>query len=179
MKCKVLILTHGKLAGSLYDTVKFIYGSTDGLAYLNMPEPFDQSAYGKMIADIVSENKEQGTLILCDLFGGSPFLTSARLLKENDDHMELVTGVNLGMLLELMANIESAGIKELKDTFGINASAVLIADTKEQNNETFARLNAVKRQRGEMLDVVTIYRPEEIEHIGDTLLEIIEGKYKG
>ena len=57
MKCKVLILTHGKLAGSLYDTVKFIYGSTDGLAYLNMPEPFDQSAYGKMIADIVSENE--------------------------------------------------------------------------------------------------------------------------
>ena len=89
MKCKVLILTHGKLAGSLYDTVKFIYGSTDGLAYLNMPEPFDQSAYGKMIADIVSENKEQGTLILCDLFGGSPFLTSAKLLKENNSWSEM------------------------------------------------------------------------------------------
>ena len=131
MKYKVLILTHGKLAGSLYDTVKFIYGSTDGLAYLNMPEPFDQSTYGKMIADIVSENKEQGTLILCDLFGGSPFLTSARLLKENGDHMELVTGVNLGMLLELMANIESAGIKELKD-IALSSGKDGIIDMKER-----------------------------------------------
>ena len=84
-----------------------------------------------IIEDIVSENREDGTLILCDLFGGSPFLTSAKLLKENSDHMELVTGVNLGMLLELMANIETASITELKD-IALSSGKEGIIDIKER-----------------------------------------------
>ena len=45
--------------------------------------------------------------------------------------MELVTGVNLGMLLELMANIESAGIKELKD-IALSSGKDGIIDMKER-----------------------------------------------
>ena len=66
-------------------------------------------------------------------------------------------------------------LKELKDTFGIHATAVLIADTKEKDSG----LNRPHRERGEKMDVVTIYRQNEIEQIGDTLLQILEGTYKG
>lgn len=38
MNCKVLVLSHGNLAGSLVDTVKLIFGSTDGIEYMNMPD---------------------------------------------------------------------------------------------------------------------------------------------
>ena len=68
-------------------------------------------------------------------------------------------------------------ISELKDQFGINATAVLIADTQEKPFYTSAPVNAMQRRRGNMLDVVTIWRPEEISNIGHTLLKVINGTY--
>ena len=131
MKCKVLILSHGKLAGSLFETVEFIYGSTDGLAYINMPDPFDQRKYEEDIRKIVEDSGEDGVLILCDLFGGSPFLTCTRILKDAYDHMEIVTGVNLGMLLELMGNIEEDDLKTLKEK-ALHAGKESVVDIKER-----------------------------------------------
>lgn len=59
--------------------------------------------------------------------------------------------------------------------FGINATAVLIADTQERGQQ--AQRNAVQRMRGSMMDVVTVWKPEEIRDIGHTLLRIINGTY--
>ena len=131
MKCKVLVLSHGKLAGSLVETVEFIYGSSEGIAYMNMPDPFDQSQYERDIRNIVEENKESGVLVLCDLFGGSPFLTCTRIIRDYWDQMELLTGVNLGMLLEIMSGIEEFNIKELKDN-ALNAGKNSVVDIKER-----------------------------------------------
>lgn len=69
-------------------------------------------------------------------------------------------------------------IKELTDIFGINAVAVLIADTREKGDD-ISSLNQLQRARGEGMQVITVYRPDEIDHIGDTLVKIIEGTYKG
>ena len=137
MKCKVLVLSHGKLAGSLVDTVRFIYGSTEGLEYINMPDPFDQNQYEENIRRIIENNKNNGVLGLCDLFGGSPFLTCTRIMKDFWDSMELLTGVNLGMLLEIMGSIEETEIRELKDK-ALNAGKESVIDIKERlggNNE--------------------------------------------
>lgn len=68
-------------------------------------------------------------------------------------------------------------IAELKDQFGINATAVLVADTQEKPFYTSAPVNAMQRRRGNMMDVVTIWRPDEINNIGHTLLKIINGTY--
>ncbi|MBR3251354.1 MAG: PTS sugar transporter subunit IIA [Erysipelotrichaceae bacterium] len=131
MKCKVLILSHGKLAGSLSDTVKFIYGDDDGLGYMNMPDPFDQGQYENDIRKIVEDNADEGVLILCDLFGGSPFLTCTKIIRDHWDTTELLTGVNLGMLLEIMGSIKEADIKELKEK-ALNAGKEGVVDIKER-----------------------------------------------
>lgn len=68
-------------------------------------------------------------------------------------------------------------IAELKDQFGINAIAVLVADTQEKPFYTSAPINAMQRRRGNMMDVVTIWRPNEINNIGHTLLKVINGSY--
>lgn len=68
-------------------------------------------------------------------------------------------------------------IAELKDQFGINATAVLIADTQEKPFYTSAPVNAMQRRRGNMMDVVTIWKPDEINNIGHTLLKVINGTY--
>lgn len=131
MKCKVLVLSHGRLAGSLAETVEFIYGSSDGLKYMNMPDPYDQTEYEDSIRAIIEENKEKGILVLCDLFGGSPFLTCTRIIRDYWDQMELLTGVNLGMLLELMSGIDELDIKELKEK-ALIAGKEGVVDIKER-----------------------------------------------
>lgn len=131
MKCKVLLLSHDKLAGAFISAVEFVYGDTSGFGYINMPDPFDQMAYVKTIEDVVEENSETGVLILADLFGGSPFLTSARILKNNYEKVELVTGYNLGMLLEIAPMIENSTIAELKEA-ALNAGRGGMVDIKER-----------------------------------------------
>lgn len=68
-------------------------------------------------------------------------------------------------------------IAKLKKQFGINATAVLIADTQEKSFYTSAPVNAMQRRRGNMMDVITIWRPDEINNIGHTLLKVINGTY--
>lgn len=69
-------------------------------------------------------------------------------------------------------------LAKLADKFGINATAVLIADTQEKPYYDNAPVNAMQRKRGSMMDVITVWKPDEIKKIGNTLLRIINGEYK-
>ena len=68
-------------------------------------------------------------------------------------------------------------LSSLAEQFGINATAVLIADTQERSFYDNAPVNAMQRKRGSMMDVVTIWKPDEISNIGHTLLKVINGTY--
>lgn len=68
-------------------------------------------------------------------------------------------------------------IAELTNQFGINATAVLVADTQEKPFYANASTNAMQRRRGNMMNVVTIWKTDEINNIGHTLLKIINGMY--
>ncbi len=63
------------------------------------------------------------------------------------------------------------------EKIGINATAVLIADTQEKSFYDNAPVNAMQRRRGSMMDVVTIWKPDEVNNIGHTLLRVINGSY--
>jgi hypothetical protein len=68
-------------------------------------------------------------------------------------------------------------LAELAKQFGINTTAVLIADTKEKSFYDHAPVNDMQRRRGKMMDVVTIWKQDEINNIGHTLLKIVNGTY--
>lgn len=68
-------------------------------------------------------------------------------------------------------------LSSLAERFGINATAVLVADTQERSFYDNAPVNAIQRKRGSMMDVVTIWKPDEISNIGHTLLKVINGTY--
>jgi len=60
--------------------------------------------------------------------------------------------------------------------FGVNAKAVLIADTREKQKES--PLNRIQRERGRMMDVITIWKEEEINNIDQTLQQVLKGTYE-
>lgn len=62
--------------------------------------------------------------------------------------------------------------------FGINAKAVLIADTQEKSFYDSTATNIMQRKRGGMMDVITIWDRDEISNIDHTLLKVMKGTYK-
>ena len=97
-------------------------------------EPFDQQQYIESIENVIEENKDTGVLILTDLFGGSPFMIASKLLAKPDisERVELVTGLNMAMLLEVCSNLDEnlAKLKEIAIKAGKNG----IVDLKEKLN---------------------------------------------
>ncbi|MDD2591886.1 MAG: hypothetical protein PHN21_03655 [Erysipelotrichaceae bacterium] len=118
MKTKILVLTHGDLAQSFVKTVGLITGDINKFIYRNLPEPLDISAYKNDIYSIVKENlaNGMGTLLIFDIIGGSPFLISSSLIKDYQDYdVEIISGCNLPMLLELATADEEMTAKQLKE----------------------------------------------------------------
>lgn len=69
-------------------------------------------------------------------------------------------------------------LSKLSEQFGINATAVLIADTQEQSLNDDIALNVMQRQRGNMMNVITIWKSNDINNIGHTLVKVIKGEYE-
>lgn len=62
----------------------------------------------------------------------------------------------------------------ISEQFGINVKMVLIANTYDR---FFANQNKDQIQRGQMMDIITVSKREDIENIGETLKKIMEDRY--
>jgi PTS system mannose-specific IIA component len=96
----VLITTHGNLGSELFKVAEMIRGPLKGVIHISIDQTKGVEDLKKDInAAIKKLDQGKGVLILTDLFGGTPSNLSLSLLKEGK--VEVVTGVNLPMLLKL------------------------------------------------------------------------------
>ncbi len=112
---KVIILTHGELAKCLYESTGLFIADREGLEALGLG--VDIEGFRMSLRKLVLEDAEKDFLILADLFGGTPFNIAASLIgqaKEQGKNMEVITGVNLPMLLEIVPLIREMPCQELK-----------------------------------------------------------------
>ncbi|MCH3943598.1 MAG: mannose/fructose/sorbose PTS transporter subunit IIA [Atopobiaceae bacterium] len=104
----IVLATHGKFAEGIKMSGEMVFGKQDDVeAVTLMPEmgPDDfKAALEKAIAKL-SDQKE--VLILCDLWGGTPFNQSSGILSKHDS-WAVVTGLNLPMLIEALASRPNA-----------------------------------------------------------------------
>lgn len=114
----VLILCHGNLAGEIVNTARMILGEhEESLRFLNLAPGQDMEQYHTGIVSALKAGQASGgTLILTDIMGGSPFLHAARAYGELKDELgiEIVTGVNLPMLLEVVSQMGHTDLVEAK-----------------------------------------------------------------
>ena len=107
MAFHVLLIGHGTFSQDLLKTAEMICGPTEGVQTLNLPPEQDMEAYTASIRQVMEEHGEEGLLILADLKGGTPFLTASRLMREFwQRHIELITGVNLPMLIHVVSSMD-------------------------------------------------------------------------
>lgn len=111
----VIIACHGRLAIELLETSKMIVGLSDRVFAIDLSVGEDPTQVANKVETILdSLGPDTSCLILLDLFGGSPALSCARLALQNP-RMELVSGVNLPMLLEVLLQREGKSLAKLSE----------------------------------------------------------------
>lgn len=95
-----VVVTHGNLASELIATTEMIVGQLEGVIAVSIAPSCTQEDARKRIAEAIGlVDKGSGVLILTDLFGGTPSNLSISFLE--DKKVEIVTGVNLPMMMKL------------------------------------------------------------------------------
>jgi PTS system mannose-specific IIA component len=94
----IIVITHGQFGQELLRTAQDIAGRQEKVAALSVtPEMgLDQVSQG-MVDAMQRLSPTDGCLVLVDMLGGTPCNTA--LMKSKDHPCEIVTGVNLYMLL--------------------------------------------------------------------------------
>jgi mannose PTS system EIIA component len=96
----VVVVTHGQLAVELVNAAEAIVGDMDHVEAVSIGWHDDVEHARQMIGDAIARVATPvGTLVLTDMFGGTPSNLAVTFLAA--DRVEVVTGVNLPMLLKL------------------------------------------------------------------------------
>ena len=102
----VLILTHGKFADGLKNSVEMIMGQNDSFYTMGIYEGEDFSEFKeKVLEHIIQLDTGEGVLALVDLFGASPYnsvMFNYQEFRKLDKNVKLLTGVNLPMVIEAL-----------------------------------------------------------------------------
>jgi len=108
----VVIVTHGNLARDLVEVTELIVGTCPGLIPVTIqPQEGIAEIAKKVESSIKSADKGKGVLILTDLFGGTPSNVSLSFLQQNK--VEVLSGVNLPMMIKIVTHCENSDLKEL------------------------------------------------------------------
>jgi len=110
----LLIITHSRLAKELLGAAVFIVGSVEAAECISIETAKDSKKLRNMIkSKLESLNQGDGVLILVDMFGGTPSNLALSFLQK--DTAEVVTGVNLPMVLSIVHNRKGKRLAEVAD----------------------------------------------------------------
>jgi PTS system mannose-specific IIA component len=98
----VVVVTHGRLAAELVNAAEAIVGDLPQFTFVSIGWHEDvHDARGEIAAAIERVQRGSGVLVLTDMFGGTPANLAMTFLET--DKVEIITGVNLPMLIKLAA----------------------------------------------------------------------------
>lgn len=123
MKVGVVIVTHYGVGKEFLQALRLILPEAPEFPFVSLEpaEPVDQMRT-RILAAIKQVDQGEGVLILTDMFGGTPSNVALSFLDEH--RIEVVTGVNLPMLIKLGS---------LRDDKPLDELALFIKDYGQRN----------------------------------------------
>ena len=102
-----VVVTHGQLATELLASAEMIIGPIAHIAAISIGWHDDVDAARDEIERAIARvSEERGVLILTDMFGGTPTNIASMFFVEGE--VEVVTGVNLPMVIKLASQSDEA-----------------------------------------------------------------------
>jgi PTS system mannose-specific IIA component len=130
-----VIATHGEMAKGLLDAARSVAGHAEGSASVCLREGDAVDSLGPRIAAAIDAvNDGDGVIVLVDMWGASPFVAAAHLAIKAQHRIEVIAGVNLPMVLEILVQRTAKGFEELAavalqaGSEGIRALSQAVAD---------------------------------------------------
>ena len=113
MKQIIIITGHNNFASGILSSLTMIAGVKDNVYAVDFLSDDNDDTLEDKFNKIISDNKDSEILFTCDLMGGTPFKVASKLAFTNDNY-EVVTGINLGGLIDTSMKLDKISIKELK-----------------------------------------------------------------
>lgn len=126
MRVGVVVVTHGQLAAELVNAAEMIVGDLSHFAAVSIGWHEDvegaRGEIGRAIERVrtragTPEQPAAGVLVLTDMFGGTPANLAVTFLET--DKVEVVTGLNLAMLMKLARPLKETDLltlaREIRD----------------------------------------------------------------
>ena len=107
-----VVVTHGHLAGELLAAAEMIVGPISHIAAVSIGWHDDvDAARDEVQRAITRVSQGAGVLLLTDMFGGTPTNIASMFLEEGV--IEVVTGVNLPMVIKLATSAGEESLAEI------------------------------------------------------------------
>lgn len=109
----IVVVTHSNLGDALIEATEFIIGQRPEIT-VSVSIDVNQNAdkLREKVAEAIKKvDMQAGVLILTDMFGGTPSNLSYSFLEEG--HVEVISGVNLPMLIKAINSREESELSEL------------------------------------------------------------------
>lgn len=113
-KIGVVIVSHGRLANELLAAAEQVVGDLPHISSVSIGWHDNvEAAQSEIERAIKSVSQGRGVLLLTDMFGGTPTNISAMFIEA--DKVEVVTGVNLPMVIKLASQKEEISLNEMAE----------------------------------------------------------------
>ena len=110
----IVIVTHGRLADEFRAALEHVVGQQQQLATVSIgPEDPGEACRRHILDKIQSVDSGDGTVVLTDMFGGTPSNLAISVM--NDSNIEVISGVNLPMLIKLASIRGERGLSDAVD----------------------------------------------------------------
>lgn len=97
----IVLATHGDFAKGILQSVTMVAGEQENVAACTLqPSEGPDDIRGKIEEAIASFENQEEVLIMVDLWGGTPFNQSNKLIAGHEDKWAIVAGMNLPMLID-------------------------------------------------------------------------------
>jgi mannose PTS system EIIA component len=107
-----VVVSHGQVANELVAAAETIVGAQSHITAVSIGWHDDvEMAKNEIQRAIRQVSEGNGVLLLTDMFGGTPTNISAMFIKENE--VEIVTGVNLPMVIKLASQNKQMSLPEM------------------------------------------------------------------
>jgi PTS system mannose-specific IIA component len=124
MKVGVVVVTHGQLAAELLNAAEMIVGDLPHFAAVSIGWHDDVALAKEEIGRAIERVREKvatperpgGVLVLTDMFGGTPANLGVTFLET--DKVEVITGLNLAMLMKLARPLKDTDLLTLARDIG-------------------------------------------------------------
>lgn len=121
---KIVLISHGPFCEGLLKSLQMIAGPQKDVYALPLVEGENPDNYRSQLDDLLSENENNydGTLVLCDIKGGTPYNSAAFVSQKHK--ISLVTGMNIPMAITVITSrMENTSLDELTN-LAINEQSI-------------------------------------------------------